>query len=352
MSRRALVLLFSTWLLSVNPAFPQDKTESGPGKEDSSTQQPAPLPVTPGMGTSAAVGETGGTRPDNTIRIEGGNPDKMTAQMQLELWASMFRAAAIDKEQGRYQPAEKGLLSCVSLAEKFGPDNRYLMQSLNLLAGTYRYLGKLKLSEETYEKVLRILEKQTGPDSVDTATVMDNLGIVFTEDHLFDRSEKMHKQALEIYKKKSGESSLDYGICLANLGGSYYKQGKYNEALESGKQALAIEEKNLGHNNLAIANQYDNLANIYSDIGKFDESDASRKQALAIYEKIIPKDHVDRGICLKNLAVTAVQRGQLQQAIDYFNECKPIMVKSLGANHPEVKDIDGKIDQIKTRMGK
>ena len=79
----------------------------------------------------------------------------------------------------------------------------------------------------------------------------------------------MCKQALEDLEKTSGHDHPDVATMLNILALVYRDQNKYKEAANLLNDALAIREKTLGENHPAVAATLNNLAVLYGKRGKY-----------------------------------------------------------------------------------
>ena len=78
------------------------------------------------------------------------------------------------------------------------------------------------------------------------------------------------KQALEDLEKTSGHDHPDVATMLNILALVYRDQNKYKEAANLLNDALAIREKTLGENHPAVAATLNNLAVLYGKNGKYE----------------------------------------------------------------------------------
>ena len=89
-------------------------------------------------------------------------------------------------------------------------------------------------------------------------------------------------QALEDLEKTSGHDHPDVATMLNILALVYRDQNKYKEAANLLNDALAIREKTLGENHPAVAATLNNLAVLYGKRGKYKDAEPLCKRALEI----------------------------------------------------------------------
>ena len=89
-------------------------------------------------------------------------------------------------------------------------------------------------------------------------------------------------KALEDLEKTSGHDHPDVATMLNILALVYRDQNKYKEAANLLNDALAIREKTLGENHPAVAATLNNLAVLYGKRGKYKDAEPLCKRALEI----------------------------------------------------------------------
>ena len=97
----------------------------------------------------------------------------------------------------------------------------------------------------------------------------------------------MYDQALEDLEKTSGHDHPDVATMLNILALVYRDQNKYKEAANLLNDALAIREKTLGENHPAVAATLNNLAVLYGKRGKYKDAEPLCKRALEI-RSVVP----------------------------------------------------------------
>src|SRR5262245_36650309 len=177
-----------------------------------------------------------------------------------EGWTAPNSAALQALQQGRLEEAAQLFSVAIREAEKFGPEDYRLAQSLNGLAETYRQQEKFAEAEPLYRRLLPILEKAVGPEHTNVA------------------------------------------ISLNNLAETYRLQKKYAEAEPLYRRSLAILERTLGRDHSNVATSLNNLAVLLQDQEKYSEAEALYRRSLPILERTLGPEHPDVGITVGNLA--------------------------------------------------
>lgn len=163
----------------------------------------------------------------------------------------------------------------------------YATTLLNV-ANAYRACGKLQESREYYEQVEKIYRERAVPNGLLTASLKNNMSLLFQELGAFSKAKEYLLEALHIVEKESmpfelgvtyanlastcmelgeteesrayAEKSIEifrangildshYGAALATLGACCYQNEKYREAEKCYREAMELVERSLGRNN-------------------------------------------------------------------------------------------------------
>ena len=158
------------------------------------------------------------------------------------------------------------------------------------------------------KQALEDLEKTSGHDHPDVATMLNILALVYR------------------YSEFSGERNFDTS---GHAHFTFRDQNKYKEAANLLNDALAIREKTLGENHPAVAATLNNLAVLYGKRGKYkvgfwfrncqtytstsQDAEPLCKRALEIREKVLGSDHPDVAKQLNNLALLCQNQGKYEE---------------------------------------
>ncbi|KAG0721243.1 Kinesin light chain [Chionoecetes opilio] len=160
------------------------------------------------------------------------------------------------------------------------------------------------------------------------------------------------KQALEDLEKTSGHDHPDVATMLNILALVYRDQNKYKEAANLLNDALAIREKTLGENHPAVAATLNNLAVLYGKRGKYKEAEPLCKRALEIREKVLGRDHPDVAKQLNNLALLCQNQGKYEEVERYYQRALEIYETKLGPDDPNVAKTKNNLASAYLKQGK
>src|SRR5579871_340186 len=130
--------------------------------------------------------------------------------------------------------------------ELLGPDHPETASELNNLGVLYRVQGNHAAAEPLYQRALKIYETTLGPDHPDTANGLDNLGALHVAQGNYAAAEKLFQRALVIKENARGPDHSDTAVTLNNLAALYEAQGNYAAAVPLCQRALKIDETTLG----------------------------------------------------------------------------------------------------------
>ncbi|KYO22252.1 hypothetical protein Y1Q_0002869 [Alligator mississippiensis] len=160
------------------------------------------------------------------------------------------------------------------------------------------------------------------------------------------------KQALEDLEKTSGHDHPDVATMLNILALVYRDQNKYKEAAHLLNDALSIREKTLGKDHPAVAATLNNLAVLYGKRGKYKEAEPLCKRALEIREKVLGKDHPDVAKQLNNLALLCQNQGKYEEVEYYYCRALEIYESRLGPDDPNVAKTKNNLASCYLKQGK
>lgn len=160
----------------------------------------------------------------------------------------------------------------------------------------------------------RRLEKTSGHDHPDVATMLNILALVYRDQNKYKEAANLLNDALAIREKTLGENHPAVAATLNNLAVLYGKRGKYKDAEPLCKRALEIREKVLGSDHPDVAKQLNNLALLCQNQGKYEEVEKYYQRALAIYESKLGEDDPNVAKTKNNLASAYLKQGKYKEA--------------------------------------
>ncbi|CAC5374064.1 KLC [Mytilus coruscus] len=181
---------------------------------------------------------------------------------------------------------------------------------------------------------------------------LHNLVIQYASQGRYEVAVPLCKQALEDIEKTSGHDHPDVATILNILALVYRDQGKYKEAVYLLYDSLKIREQTLGYDHPATASTLNNLAVIYGKIGKYKEAEPLCKRALEIREKVLGKNHLDVAKQLNNLALLCHYQGKYEEVAQLYPRALEIYESKLGPDDPNIAKTKNNLASAYLKQGK
>lgn len=200
--------------------------------------------------------------------------------------------------------------------------------------------GDCDLSLEWYEKLHELLTRTLKSDDPRLADSHTIIGNIYWKKNNFKHAIESYNKALVIYKRTFDENHLTIAECLDKIGTVYEKDKKYFQALNYYEKSLAIRQKSLSPDHPNLATAHSKVANIrlllchyYLALGHFNIS-------LKIKLNSLPSDHLDIATDYRGMGHTYKARGEVSQALLYYQKAAEIYRSQLSSSHPDVIDIE------------
>uniref|UniRef100_UPI00358E6377 kinesin light chain-like n=1 Tax=Myxine glutinosa TaxID=7769 RepID=UPI00358E6377 len=194
------------------------------------------------------------------------------------------------------------------------------LRTLHNLVIQYASQGRYEVAVPLCKQALDDLERTSGHDHPDVATMLNILALVYRDQNKYKEAGNLLNDALAIREKTLGRDHPAVAATLNNLAVLYGKRGKYKEAEPLCKRALEIREKVLGKDQPDVAKQLNNLALLCLNQSKFPEVEHYYKRALDIYEAQLSSDDPNVAKTKNNLASCYLKQGKYKEAEILYKE--------------------------------
>ncbi len=233
-------------------------------------------------------------------------------ESELSDCKSLVRSNYVLRHQGDYQGAEKVLRKALAIAREDA--DKILVY--NALGGLYMHTDDSVQAEKYLRLAVALGEKVMKPDSLDIASLLDNLSVVCSSGKKFEEAESLNTRAIEIYKKNSGSPNADVDLItvLGNRGFILSKQRKFAESQKSFEEAVLICKGSSFVPPSLYATMMDNLGSAYYSEGNLEKSESCRVDALALFESSLGLAHPETIKAKQNLAGIYIRQGRLEDA--------------------------------------
>ncbi|KAL5544212.1 hypothetical protein UlMin_007996 [Ulmus minor] len=220
------------------------------------------------------------------------------------------------------------------------------------LADLYNKTGKIRESKSYCENALRIYEKPIhGTPSEEIASGLTDISTIYESMNELELALKLLQKALKIYNDAPGQQSTIAGI-EAQMGVMYYMLGKYSESYNSFKNAISklrtSGEKKSAF--FAIALNQMGLACVQ----RYDINEAAElfEEARSIMEHVYGPYHPETLGVYSNLAGTYDAVGRLDDAIELLEYVVSAREEKLGTANPDVDDEKKRLADLLKEAGK
>ncbi|KAH7698985.1 kinesin light chain-like isoform X3, partial [Aphelenchoides avenae] len=217
------------------------------------------------------------------------------------------------------------------------------LKTLHNLVIQYAAQGRYEVAVPLCKQALEDLEKNSGHNHPDVATMLNILALVYRDQQKFKEAANLLNDALAIRERCLGEDHPAVAATLNNLAVLHGKRGKYKEAEPLCKRALEIREKVLGHDHPDVAKQLNNLALLCQNQGKYDEVEKYYRRALEIYEAKLGPDDPNVAKTKNNLSSAFLKQGKYKEAETLY---KQILTRAHEREFGAVNDENKAIWQI------
>ncbi|XP_022107345.1 nephrocystin-3-like [Acanthaster planci] len=205
-----------------------------------------------------------------------------------------------------------------------GPDSLELAKTLNELGVLYYLQNNISNAEQSFQRSLSIREALLGEQHLDVAQSLNNLAALYNDSNDLTKAGVLYERVLSIRKSLLPGDHPTVVSSIRNLGMLYRRQGKYTDAEPLYIQAVETKERCLGGNHSSVATALVNLAVVYCQQRKHTEALPLYERALRIYEENLGPHHTKVAETLRNLAVLRYEQGDFQNAATLYKRAMDI----------------------------
>ncbi|KAK3265561.1 hypothetical protein CYMTET_25761 [Cymbomonas tetramitiformis] len=196
--------------------------------------------------------------------------------------------------------------------------------------GQYQEAAALQL------QVLEIRETVLGPEHLEVASTLNNLGGVLDQQGKHEEALEVFQRSLGIKERELGRGDLSIATTLNNLGGVHRALKNYEDSLKCHKKCIAIQEQVQGKGHESVASSLSNLGSLYKVMGELGEAELHFKRCIMIRENVHGATHTSLMVPLNNLAEVMRAQGNISDACRLRSQCLKIEKETLGDDHPNV----------------
>ena len=120
--------------------------------------------------------------------------------------------------------------------------------------------GKYQEAIPPAERAVDVAKRARGPEDPETATALNNLGLLFPKIGDYAKAEPLYQESLRIRQKVLGPEHPDTAVSLSKLALLYQTMGEYAKAEPLLQESLQIFQKVFGLEHPNTATSLNNLA--------------------------------------------------------------------------------------------
>lgn len=256
-------------------------------------------------------------------------------------WAVTPEGVQGQIREGRYRDAEDAARELLRQVEQIhGRESLEAARILDLLAEALRLGGKGTDPEalEVCRRAVAIKESTLGPNSLEYALSLHNLGALFLANGRYEEAREPLERALDIRRRSLGDEHPDVARSLMYTALLDLSLGDDHSARPKVERALTILQRSLPAEDPDVARGLNLLASIQYLAGDYNAAGALWERVLNIKLKTLAEDHPSIAECLQNLAAVYGEMGDYDASLQALDRALSIRRRSLGAEHPLVAE--------------
>lgn len=263
--------------------------------------------------------------------------EEVSDQETLDLARSLKELGVLYVRQGKFDQAEVLLRRSLQIQERiWGPHHLEVAAGLYTLAMLYGNWKNDEEAEALLKRALSLYEQQRGPDHIDIIKTLIALAILCSKEKTrYPESEVLFKQALAAGERTLGERHYIVATVLNNLGCLYTYQQRYEEAEPLLERVLAIWEQELGPEHPYTADPLGGLADVYKGKEEYEKAERCYVQSLQIRERTLGPEHPQVALSAYGLANLYRKWGKPERVESLYRQALAIQMQQFGKDHQE-----------------
>lgn len=208
----------------------------------------------------------------------------------------------------------------------------------------YFELGQYEICLSYLEETLELEEDISGPDSIRSTRVLNNLGMVYRRTGELARARDTLEKALRLREHFHDKNDLNVALTLDNLGLVLNDLGDNQLAATYLERSLRLHEQALGPDHPELSYSLNNLAMVREAEGDHGAAKVLFERAVELDRKAFGADHPHVATGLYNLGYLAMTHGDCPTSLAHFLEARAILQKTLATDDWRVVEIAEVID--------
>ena len=210
----------------------------------------------------------------------------------------------------------------------------------------------MKAATAAFDRALAIYRQdpETTPGAM--AMVLNNRGLLLSDDGRFAEAEASLNEALKLVRKAGGDNHLSTGKAWYALAQNSYNAGKLPVARRQIAEALRIERAMLDSDNAILADTLSMQGQILEGLDLLPQAERALREAVGIYRAAYDGPHYLIGIAEVYLALIESERGDTAAALATLGDAKANYDASYGKIHANHGDLLVNRAKVLARAGR
>ena len=193
-------------------------------------------------------------------------------------------------------------------------------------------------AENILRRSLEIQEAKLGPEDLQVAYTLHELGVCVREARRPEEAEGFLRRCLAIREIRLGPDDVEVAYTLHELGACVREARRLQEAEELLRRCLAIEEASLGSDDMEVAYTLHQLGVCVREAGRLEGAEGLLRRCLAIKEAKLGLEEVQVAKTLHQLGICAREAGRLDEAEVLLRRCLGLVEIKLGEEGGKVSN--------------
>lgn len=201
----------------------------------------------------------------------------------------------------------------------------------NELGSLYRGISRYDASISSFQHARQLVEKEIGTDSVQYATVLNNMAGTCRLMGHFDDALRLFHMAEQIYARAGEEQSYAYASVLNNMSLVYRELEDLQPAIDYLEKALEIIQT-MPNTQQEIAITYNNLAAMYRQAGNTAKAMQCVDLAMQYFDQCCEQENVHYAAGLNSLAGLLYAERDDERALELYQKSAQYTKRFFGEN--------------------
>ncbi|KAG8712168.1 hypothetical protein FRC09_020154 [Ceratobasidium sp. 395] len=261
---------------------------------------------------------------------------RVLGELNPDTLSTMNTLASTYTFQGRLDEAEALQVQALdALRQTLGERHRRTLTAMSTLAFTYRKQGRWAKAEALQVEVVVTSKETLGELHFYTLRCMGNLAQTYSAQSLWSEAEALFTQVLDAMKQRLGELHPDTLTTLVGLARTYSNQGRWDEAEALQVKVVDAQKQTLGelHPDTLIA--MIDLARTYSNQDRWADAEALQLKVMDAGKQTLGELHLNTLDSMTHLAATYQSQGRWDEAETLQVQVLDAQKRTIGELHAD-----------------